>query len=218
MNRILNLSESIPETETRPGTSRAWSPRCATSRTWWASPSSSSSRRAGARRTTSPPWCLRPTTPLPRVEYHCRGDIVVKLRKIIIDYDIQQTRRLCWIRNCSWICFTYLRQGITLLAGMSIENWNNKWNCFVKIFLRPWRPSCATTMTQQTWRTSTSWSRGSSPPHSSVRNTKYFLPSVEMMKYFPAGGNKQGAEERSSLLNKLLFSEYAGNKKVWCEV
>ena len=34
------------------------------------------------------------------------------------------------------------------------------------------------------------------------------------MKYFLAGGNKQGAEERSSLLNKLLFSEYAGNKKV----
>ena len=43
---------------------------------------------------------------------------------------------------------------------------------------------------------------------------KYFLPSGEMMKYFLAGGNKQGAEERSSLLNKLLFSEYAGNKKV----
>ena len=35
-----------------------------------------------------------------------------------------------------------------------------------------------------------------------------------MMINFLAGGTKQGAEERSSLLNKLLFSEYAGNKKV----
>ena len=103
--------------ETRPGTLRALWPRYATSRTWWGSPSCSSLRRAGARRTTSPPWCPRPTIPPPLVEYHYQGFFSWH-PNLNESRHLQQTRRLCWICNCSWLRIIDFRQRITLLAGI----------------------------------------------------------------------------------------------------